>query len=113
MRRTLGTRRTAIVTGRLRAANQSELMERRHAVVQSNLLCDLTVLQPQDRHSSESHHPTGRLRQGSREEVAVRRTGMCATAFPATDHVVAVGDEVAGSPEVEIGKRFTEDGDEL
>ena len=70
-----------------------------HAIVQTDLLRDLAVLDPKHRRSGESHLPAGRRRQRPHEEVAEGRAGVRAAAFPAADHVVALGDEVRRAPE--------------
>jgi hypothetical protein len=35
-----------------------------------------------------------------------------ATTFPAADHIIALGDEIRGAPEIEVRKRFAEIGHE-
>src|SRR5690349_6843990 len=89
-------------------AEQAELLQRGHTIVQADLLRDLAVLDTQHRHSAESHPPAGARRQRPGEEVTERRPRVGAAAFPASDHKVALRDEVRGSREAEVGERLAE-----
>src|SRR5258708_14593887 len=88
-------------------AYKAELLEGGHAIVQPDLLRDLAVFNPKHRRPGESHLSTGRRRQRPDEEVAEGRAVVRAAAFPAADHIVALGDEVRSAPEVEVRERFT------
>ncbi len=46
-------------------------------------------------------------------EALAAKPGPFSTAFPLAHHVVALGDEIGGAPEVEVGERGTERGGEL
>src|SRR6185437_11216347 len=54
------------------------------------------------------HLPAGRCRQRSHEKVTESPPRVRTAAFPAADHVVALGNEISRAPEVEVRKRFAE-----
>src|ERR1700680_1652439 len=97
---------------RLDGGDEAKLLQRFHAIVEPDLFDDLSALETQYRRSSEVHLATCRHRQRPNEEIARRGTGMCAAAFPATNDVVAFGDQIRGAPEVEIGEGLAEIGHE-
>jgi hypothetical protein len=76
--------------------------------IQTDFLRDLAVLDPQHCRPCEVHLPARRRRQRTVEKIAERGAGMGAAAFPPTDHVVALGDEVCGTPEFQVGKGRSE-----
>src|SRR5215467_12571222 len=88
--------------------HQPELGQRRHAVVEADLLDDLAVDHFQHRGAGEVHLAAGRSRESSHQEVVEGRTRMGATAFPPTDDVVALGDQVRRTPEIEVGESGAE-----
>src|ERR1700730_6127274 len=58
------------------------------------------------------HLPVGRGRQRSQEKITERRTAVRTTAFPPTDHIIAIGNEIGSTPGIEARKRFAEIGHE-
>jgi len=54
------------------------------------------------------HLPACRCRQRSDDEIIESRTRVCAAAFPAADHIVALGNEISSAPEIKVWKRLTE-----
>src|SRR5690242_11539783 len=93
-------------------ADEAELLECAHSIVQADLLGDLAIFDPQHGRSRKAHRAAGRRRQRSDEEVAEGRPRMRAATFPATHHVVALGDEVRDAPEIEVWKRLAKPGHE-
>src|ERR1700676_890102 len=87
---------------------QTELRERGHAVVETDLFDDSAILETQHRRAGETHLAAGRRRQRADQEVAEGRTGMRTATFPATDDIVAFGDQVRGAPEVQVREGRTE-----
>src|SRR5262249_12398762 len=92
--------------------DQPKLGERGDAVVEADLLDDLPVDHLQDRRAREVHLAAGRRGETADQEVVKRRAGVGATTFPLADDVVTFGDQIRGSPEVEVGERGTEVGHE-
>src|SRR5215472_14237468 len=86
----------------------AKLLKRGHPVVEANFLCDLAVLDAEHGCAREPHLPARCRWQGAHEEVAEGGSGVRAAAFPATHHIVTLGDEVRGAPEVKVGERRTE-----
>src|SRR5258708_22036225 len=91
-------------------AYEAELLGGVHSIIQTDLLHDLAVLNPKHRRPGESHRSAGCRWQRPDEEVAEGRAGVRAATFPATNHIVALGDEVRSAPEVEVRERFTQPG---
>src|SRR5215470_18999224 len=77
---------------------EAELSQGLDPVIQADLFDDLRALKPQHRRSCETHLATRGCRQLANQEVAERRAGMRATAFPTSDHVVTFCDEVPNAP---------------
>src|SRR5947209_17998974 len=63
--------------------------------------------------SGEPHLPARSRREGTDEKVTESGPRVRATAFPTTDHVVALCDEVRRTPEVEIRECLAEPHHEL
>ena len=93
--------------------DQAELAERGDAVVKADLLGDEAVLDLQDSGAGEPHHLAGVSRQRTDGHVVERVPGVGAAALPLADHVVALGDEIGGAPEVQVGERGAELSGEL
>src|ERR1700756_673364 len=74
---------------RSRHLEQAKLGECRDAVVEADLLDDLSVPQSQDRGAGEGHLPASRRGQRADQEVLESRAGVRAAAFPLADDVVA------------------------
>jgi hypothetical protein len=85
-------------------AKEAELRQGRHAVVETDFLRDPAVFDTEHGRSGEAHLAAGGRRQRAHEKVIERGTGVRATADPATDDVIALGDEVGGPTESEIGE---------
>jgi hypothetical protein len=66
-------------------AHEAELRQRRHAIVQADLFCDLAVFDTKDCRSGEPHLPARARRERTLKKVTERRAGVCATANPTTD----------------------------
>src|SRR5450432_78961 len=92
--------------------DETQLGQGRNAIVQALLFDDLSVLQTQHGRPGEVHLATRGRRQSPNEEIVECRPGMRATAFPTSDHVVALGNQVGSAPEVEIRKRLAKVGHE-
>src|SRR5262249_26647962 len=95
------------------ALEDAELLKRGHSIIEADLLCDSAVFDTEHGRPGESHLPTGSRRKGADEEVAEGGAGVRPAAFPAADHVVALGDQVCGAREVEVRERLAEPGHEL
>src|SRR4051812_17454841 len=93
-------------------AYEAELRQRRHAVVQADLLCDLAVFDTKDGRSGKPHLPARARRERTLKKVTEGRAHVRATADPTTDDVVAFGDELRSACETQIGERFAERGHE-
>jgi hypothetical protein len=89
-------------------AHEAELRQRRHAIVQADLFCDLAVFDTKDCRSGEPHLPARARRERTLKKVTERRAGVCATANSTTDDVVAFRDEIRRARETQIGERFAE-----
>src|ERR1700730_16314060 len=87
----------------LSLAKQPELGQGGHAVIKPDFLDDFAVLELKDGGAGGVHLPAGVGRQAANEEVVEGRAGVGAAAFPLADDVVAFGDQVRGTPEVEVG----------
>ncbi len=83
--------------------NKAELLERRHSIIQTDLLRDLAILDSQYGRSREPHFPAGRSWKRSSQEVLEGWSRVCATAFPAADHIVALSDEIGGTQNFRLG----------
>src|SRR5262245_64400011 len=83
--------------------DKAELGQRLDAVVKTDFLGDLAVLNAQHRGACEVHLPAGRGRQRAHQEVAEGRTGVRTAAFPLADDIVAFCDQIRRAPAVEIG----------
>ena len=88
--------------GVTRPSEQAELRQRGHAIVKTDLRDDLAVLEPEHGRSGEPHLAAGGCRQRSHQEVAEGRPGVRAAAFPAADDIVALGDQIRRTPEIQI-----------
>jgi hypothetical protein len=84
------------------------------AVRPSSRPCSSTILPSMTFRTvaGEVHLSAGRGRQAADEEVVEGRTRMRAAAFPLADDIVALGDQVGGAPEVEVGECSPEVGHE-
>src|SRR6202158_4070885 len=54
------------------------------------------------------HLSARRRRKRADEEIAKSGAGVNATALPTTDHVIALGDEIGSTPELEVRERSAE-----
>src|SRR6185437_13652759 len=88
--------------------DEAELTQCGDPVVEADLLGDKAVFDLQHGDPSESHHLAGAGRQFAERHVVERRAGVRAAAFPLADHVVALGDQVGGAPEVQVRERGAE-----
>src|ERR1700754_2466438 len=93
--------------------DEAELPEGRDAVVEAELFGDLAVDDLDHGGPCELHLPARVRRQGADGEVVERGAGVGPAALPLPDHVVALGDEVGGRAEAEIGERLAEREGEL
>src|SRR5206468_1722794 len=91
---------------------QTELREGRHPVVETDLRNDLPAFEPEHGGPGEAHPAAGGRRKRSDQEVAEGGTRVRSASLPAADDMVAFGDQVRGTPEVEIRKRGAEAGHE-
>src|SRR5262245_28809612 len=90
--------------------DQPKLRQSGHAVIEADLLHDLPVEQLQHSGSREMHLAASRSRKTADQKVVESRTGMGPATFPLTDDIVALGDQISRSPEIEIGECCTEIG---
>jgi hypothetical protein len=90
--------------GRAVRSHRPDLGQRLNAVVKTDFLGDLAVLNTQHRSPGEVHLPAGCRRQRAHQEVAEGRTGVRTAAFPLADDIVAFCDQIRHTPEVEIGE---------
>src|ERR1700756_320799 len=95
-----------------RRLKHPELGQCGDAVIETDLLDNLAVHDLEHRSAREVHLAARRSRKAADQEIAERRAGVGATALPLTDDIVALGDQVRGAPEVEIGERGAEIGHE-
>src|SRR5690348_18073721 len=89
-------------------ADESELAQGGDAVVEADFLGDEAVLDLQDGGAGEPHRLAGVSRQRADRHVVERVPGVGAAALPLADHVVALGDQVGGAPEVQVRERGAE-----
>lgn len=88
---------------RLGAAYQPKLRQCSHSIVQTDLFCDLAILDTKHGRAGEVHLPTRRRREGADEEVTEGRAGVRASTLPATHHELALSNEIGRTLELEIG----------
>src|SRR3954471_12452709 len=98
----------AMVATSLLPRDEVELLEDRDAIVEAELLGDHAVDDLDHGGTGELHPPARVRRQRADGEVVERWAGVCAAALPLPDDVVALGDEVGGRAEAEIGERLAE-----
>src|SRR5262249_42710388 len=84
--------------------DEAELPQDRDAVVEADFLGDKAILDLEDGGAGKAHRLAGGGWQRADRHVVERVAGMCAAAFPLADDVVALGDEIGGTPEVEVGE---------
>src|SRR6478672_548985 len=89
---------------------QPKLGQRRYAIIEADLLNDLAVDHLQHRGASEAHLAASRGWKAADQEILEGRTRMGATTFPLADDVVALGNQIRGAPEIEIGEGGAEIG---
>src|SRR5882724_11190890 len=77
---------------------QFELSQRGNAVIETDLLDDLAVDDLQHRRTREVHLATRRRRKATDQEIVERRPGVGAAAFPLTDDIIPLGDQISGAP---------------
>src|SRR6202046_3629314 len=87
---------------------QPKLSQCSHAIIETDLLTDLSIDHLQHRGAGEMHLAPGRCRKAADQEILERRTRVGAAAFPLADDVIALRDQVCGAPEVEVRKRAAE-----
>src|SRR3954452_13735870 len=98
----------AMVATSLLPRDEVELLEDRDAIVEAELLGDHAVDDLDHGGTGELHPPARVRRQRADGEVVERGAGVGAAALPLPDDVVALGDEVGGRAEAEIGERLAE-----
>src|ERR1700761_8694265 len=96
----------------LDGVNQAELRERRNAVVKSDLLSNLAVLNPQYCGSGDMHLVTRGSGQQTNEKVAERGTCVRAPTLPTSDDMIALRYEAGSAPEIEVRKGLSKMGHE-
>src|SRR5262249_46741830 len=84
------------------SGDQPELLEHGNAVVEADFLGDEPVLDLQDGDPGGPHRLARGGRQRPDRHVVERCTGVRAAAFPPADHVVPLGDQAGGAPEVQV-----------
>src|SRR5271168_2700678 len=92
-----------------RCLQDTKLLKR----VQADFFGNFAVLDPEHSRSGKPHLPAGRRRKGAGEKVAEGGSGVRAATLPTTNHIVAFGDEVGSTREVEVGKRLAEPHNEV
>src|SRR3954447_14559155 len=96
----------------LRRLQNSELLKCGRAVIQPDLLRDSTARHAQHRRPSKAHLATRTRGKRPDDEVVEGRTSVRPTAFPATDNIITLGDQVRSAPEVQIREGVAECGHE-
>jgi hypothetical protein len=91
-----------------RSSQDAKLGQRGDPVVEPDFLRDPTVLDPEYRRAGEVHLPAGCGRQRASKKIAEHGAGVCATAFPPADDVIAFGDKIGSAPKLEVRERGTE-----
>src|SRR5260370_29867361 len=105
------TRRSMVESPGLARATRSGLLqklERRQrggTVIEADLLDDLAVDNLQHGGAGEVHLAASGSGEAADQEVVEGRSGVGPAAFPLTDDIVALGDQVRSAPEVEVGER--------
>ena len=84
---------------------RAELRQCVERVLLADLFGDLTVGDAEDGRTSETHLSTRSSRQLTDGQIVERRAGMGAAAIPAAGNIVALGDQFADAPEIEVGER--------
>src|SRR5450631_1692174 len=79
--------------------DEAQLGQRCDPVVQALLFDNPSVFETQYRRPGEMHLPARSRWESADEKVVESRPGMRATAFPTTDNVVALGNQVGSAPE--------------
>lgn len=100
--------------GWLASGDDAELLEYFDAVVESDFLSDQPVLDFAHGRAGEPHRVTGGRGHRSDGQIGeVDVAAVSADALPLTHDVCTLGDQIGGSPGVEIGERRSEAGGEL
>src|SRR5215471_8734979 len=71
---------------------KAKLLERRDAIVETDLFCDLATLDTEYACPGESHFATGRRRKRADQEIAERSPGVRAATLPPAYDVITLGD---------------------
>src|SRR5215831_1720246 len=71
---------------------KAKLLERRHAIVETDLLRDLAILDTEYGCPGEPHFATGRRRKRADKEITERGPGVRAATLPPTHDVITLGD---------------------
>ena len=87
-------------------SNEADLEHGAQRIFLPQLLGNPPLLQPEHGCPCELHFAARGGRNRTHAEVAEGRTRMRAAAFPPADDVVAFGDEVADTAEIQVGKRI-------
>src|SRR3984885_15943896 len=82
------------------------------AVIEAALLENFPAPDTQNRGTGEMHLASRRSRQRTHQKVVEGRSSMCAAALPLADDIVAFGNQIGGTPEVEVRECTTEIGHE-
>ena len=88
-----------------RRADQTQLLQGCHAIIETDFLGNAPVLDAQDRGAAEAHFLARSCRQCAQQKIAERGSGMRATTVPAADHIIALGDQIGSPAEFKIGER--------
>src|ERR1700735_4389113 len=78
---------------------QPKLSQCSHAIIETDLLSDLSIDNLQHRGAGEMHLAPGRYRQAADQEILERRTRVGAATFPLAGDVAALRDQGWGGPE--------------
>src|SRR5262249_533997 len=81
--------------------NQAELLQHGKSVIDAELLGDQATVHAQHGGSSEAHLLARALWEGTDGQIAEGFPGVRAAAFPLPDHILALGDEIGGAPEIQ------------
>jgi hypothetical protein len=84
------------------------LQQRRYFIVQTDLLCNLAVLDTQNGRAHESHLVARSSRKAADKKIAIGRARVRTAADPASDHIVSLSDELRDGLDAGVGERLTE-----
>ena len=90
------------------SAQNAKLRESCHSIVQADFFGDFTVFNAQHRCSSEPHFFPGSCWKRTHKKIIEGRTHVCTAAFPTSNNVITLSDQVSRPPEIKVRETLHE-----